>query len=299
MALACWQQRCLQLSVAAAWIEVRAAVSTVEGAAQRPRAGRYFQPLDIHTGGYCDAIGLVCEFQLGALVNPATVIARLRVRSPGPLSALDASIRFHQLLGVLINLTRPLCGLHQLLLLTVLSACRPVKLSSMPAGTDLEKSPIGCTTEKTDPAKFNSWCKKNKVLWPKCTTGVTASTGRCVLASHDIAAGEVVVEVPDDMVLMAENCDIQDILEGGQGVCILLALQGGPRHNGPDCTAAAAAQTVRPMLSQLLFAATAACNDAVTAEQEQCRHHPATVANSVPGSCYLLCVAAHTACSRQ
>jgi SET domain-containing protein 6 len=35
-----------------------------------------------------------------------------------------------------------------------------------------------------------------------------------VLASQDIAAGEVVVEVPDDLVLMAENCSIADVLEG-------------------------------------------------------------------------------------
>jgi hypothetical protein len=97
----------------------------------------------------------------------------------------------------------------------------------MSADTDLAKSPIGCTTENPNPAKFNSWCKKHKVLWPKCTTDVSASTGRCVLASEDIAAGEVVVEVPDDMVLMAENCDIQDILEG-RGVC-RWCLRRGPQ----------------------------------------------------------------------
>jgi hypothetical protein len=78
----------------------------------------------------------------------------------------------------------------------------------------IAKSPIGCTSETPDPSKFVAWCRKHKVLWPKCETGVLPSTGRAVLAAQDIAADEVVVEVPDSMVLMAENCDIADLLEG-------------------------------------------------------------------------------------
>jgi hypothetical protein len=88
----------------------------------------------------------------------------------------------------------------------------------MPPKLEIEKSPIGCTAANPDPKEFNKWCKAHDVLWPKCRTGMSASTGRCVLASKDIAAGEVVVELPDAMVLMAENCTIQELLEG-EGVC--------------------------------------------------------------------------------
>jgi hypothetical protein len=49
---------------------------------------------------------------------------------------------------------------------------------------------------------------------------VSAATGRCVVATQDIKEGEVVVEVPDDAVLMGENCEIQELLAGG-------VLQGG------------------------------------------------------------------------
>lgn len=84
----------------------------------------------------------------------------------------------------------------------------------MPPVADTSRSPIGCTTENPSPSKFNTWCKKNKVLWPKCSTSVSATTGRCVIAQEAIKTDEVVVELPDDMVLMAENCDIQDLLEG-------------------------------------------------------------------------------------
>jgi SET domain-containing protein 6 len=83
--------------------------------------------------------------------------------------------------------------------------------------TDIKKSPTGCTCENPDPASFQSWCKKHSVLWQTCTMGMSAATGRCVLAARDIAPGEVVVQVPDDMVLMAENCSIQAQLEGEQG----------------------------------------------------------------------------------
>jgi SET domain-containing protein 6 len=43
---------------------------------------------------------------------------------------------------------------------------------------------------------------------------VSAATGRCVVATKDIKQGEVVVEVPDDAVLMGENCRIQEMLAG-------------------------------------------------------------------------------------
>jgi hypothetical protein len=48
------------------------------------------------------------------------------------------------------------------------------------------------------------------------------------LAAQDVAAGDVVVEVPDDLVLMAENCSIADVLEGeGRGGGVSRARGGG------------------------------------------------------------------------
>lgn len=82
------------------------------------------------------------------------------------------------------------------------------------AQANTTRSPIGCTVENPSPADFTAWCQQHAVLWPKCVTGVSPATGRCVLACQDIQEGEVVVEVPDDMVLMAENCGIQQELEG-------------------------------------------------------------------------------------
>lgn len=78
----------------------------------------------------------------------------------------------------------------------------------------ITRSPIGCTTEAPSPTPFSAWCAKHSVLWPKCGMAVSAATGRCVVATEDIKEGEVVVEVPDDAVLMGENCQIQELLAG-------------------------------------------------------------------------------------
>lgn len=76
------------------------------------------------------------------------------------------------------------------------------------------RSPIGCTTEDPKPDKFFKWCAKNKVIWDKCTMSMSNTTGRCVVAKQHINKDEVVVEVADDAVLMAENCQIQELLAG-------------------------------------------------------------------------------------
>lgn len=85
------------------------------------------------------------------------------------------------------------------------------------------RSPTGTTavTEKTSlTSSFLKWCSKSKLMHPKCTIGTLANTGRCVLATKDIKLGEIVVEVPDDIVLMAENCSIGEELES-ECACIL------------------------------------------------------------------------------
>lgn len=71
---------------------------------------------------------------------------------------------------------------------------------------------------------FRSWCKKRKVLWDSCDIQETTTTGRAVVAAQDIAQDAVVVEVPDDAVLMGENCSIADAL-AGEGVHQVAAQQ--------------------------------------------------------------------------
>jgi hypothetical protein len=92
------------------------------------------------------------------------------------------------------------------------------------------RSPLGCTTAQPDPAAFQAWCQQHAVLWPKCVVGVSPLSGRAVLASADIASGEVVVEVPDGMVLEGETCAIQEQLAGEQAcVCCVASLQRSER----------------------------------------------------------------------
>lgn len=57
------------------------------------------------------------------------------------------------------------------------------------------RSPIGCTAPGADPSAFRAWCASERILWPKCAVGQSPVTGRCVVATQDIAEGEVVVEV--------------------------------------------------------------------------------------------------------
>ena len=81
------------------------------------------------------------------------------------------------------------------------------------------RSPLGVTMLQPAPpeAPFLAWCRGQAVQLTKCRLGQLTNTGRCVVACEDIAAGEVVVTVPDAAVLMAENTDIEGLLDGGGG----------------------------------------------------------------------------------
>lgn len=96
----------------------------------------------------------------------------------------------------------------------------------MPKRTELtavadSRSPLGCTAEQPPVLPFRDWCKLHKVLWDSCDVRVSHETGRGVYAVRDIAAGDVVVEVPDDAVLMADNCVIAPQLTGVLLYCCL------------------------------------------------------------------------------
>jgi SET domain-containing protein 6 len=78
------------------------------------------------------------------------------------------------------------------------------------------KSPLGCYESAYDAAPFLRWCEKHNVSFPGCSISTCKDTGRCVLASKDIKNGEVVVEVPDEAVLMGESCGIAEKLAGGR-----------------------------------------------------------------------------------
>eukprot|EP00198_Chlamydomonas_reinhardtii_P014034 XP_001703371.1 predicted protein [Chlamydomonas reinhardtii] len=75
------------------------------------------------------------------------------------------------------------------------------------------RSPIGCTGVTPGEAEFVAWCQEEKVRFPSSHLAVLPATGRALVASRNIKMGEVVVEVPDDAVLMAENCGLRDVLE--------------------------------------------------------------------------------------
>lgn len=86
------------------------------------------------------------------------------------------------------------------------------------------KSPVGCTPAGSQ--TFDAilkWCKKEKFKFPKCEIAVLPDTGRAIVASGDIREGELVIEVPDDTVLMAENCSIAPLLAGDlPSMCLAL-----------------------------------------------------------------------------
>ncbi|GAX84660.1 hypothetical protein CEUSTIGMA_g12081.t1 [Chlamydomonas eustigma] len=82
-------------------------------------------------------------------------------------------------------------------------------------------SPVGLTPlddSEQCVGVFLKWCRRNKVTFPKCKIAKSDETGRCVQACQHIKEGEVVVEVPDDAVLMAENSSMAARLEDW-GLC--------------------------------------------------------------------------------
>ncbi|GLI68824.1 hypothetical protein VaNZ11_013329, partial [Volvox africanus] len=80
------------------------------------------------------------------------------------------------------------------------------------------RSPTGCTNTTPGERDFLAWCQEERVRFPSSRIDVLPSTGRALVASRAMKMGEIVVEVPDDAVLMADNCSIRDILEE-EGMC--------------------------------------------------------------------------------
>jgi hypothetical protein len=76
------------------------------------------------------------------------------------------------------------------------------------------QSPIGRFEQAFDAKPFEDWCRKSKVKYPNCSISASKDTGRCVVAVKDIKKDEVVVEVPDDKVLMPETSQIGQALAG-------------------------------------------------------------------------------------
>lgn len=69
-------------------------------------------------------------------------------------------------------------------------------------------------------ARFEEWLEDNGVEWDACVLADTAGMGQGLLAAQQIAEGEVVLSVPDDAVLMPDDCCIAQ-------VNLLVALQDG------------------------------------------------------------------------
>jgi hypothetical protein len=88
--------------------------------------------------------------------------------------------------------------------------CRPV--GSTAETMAAWRSPLGCTQHDLADAAFLTWCATNGVKLPQCQIKSLAETGRCVVATTHIPCGKVVVEVPDEAVLMSENSPIAELL---------------------------------------------------------------------------------------
>jgi len=60
-------------------------------------------------------------------------------------------------------------------------------------------------------ARFLTWLRRHEAGCSKCGIHFFNGSGRGVIATEGIADGEVVVDVPDDTVLMPENCTISQV----------------------------------------------------------------------------------------
>ncbi len=77
------------------------------------------------------------------------------------------------------------------------------KQTSVPDGTEGSSAP------------FLKWCRSAGLLHASSTVARLPGSGvRGVVATADIKQGQVVVQVPDEAVLMVENCRIANELEG-------------------------------------------------------------------------------------
>ena len=66
-----------------------------------------------------------------------------------------------------------------------------------------------CETERVDQApQFLAWCNTQGIALSKCSAQQYEETGRGIGASEGIQKGEVILNVPDDAVLMPTTCSI-------------------------------------------------------------------------------------------
>ena len=59
--------------------------------------------------------------------------------------------------------------------------------------------------------KFYNWLRKAEIECFRCGIVVFDGSGRGVIATRDILDGDIVVHVPDGIVLMPENCTISEV----------------------------------------------------------------------------------------
>lgn len=72
--------------------------------------------------------------------------------------------------------------------------------------------------QRAQDGAFTTWLEQNGIWCPKCDIAVFPGTGRGVVAIDDIVKDEVVVEVPEDLVLWQETASIADEL-AASGLC--------------------------------------------------------------------------------
>lgn len=69
---------------------------------------------------------------------------------------------------------------------------------------------------------FEAWLDFNEVKWAdRCQLAEIPGRGAAVVAARDIAVGEVVLSVPDDAVLMPDDCCISQV---DASACLIVTL---------------------------------------------------------------------------
>lgn len=78
----------------------------------------------------------------------------------------------------------------------------------------------GAADSASNGATFEAWLDGAGIEWRECCRlEEAASGGQGVFAVRDIAAGETVLAVPDDAVLMPDDCCIAKVTPGSAGTC--------------------------------------------------------------------------------
>ena len=102
---------------------------------------------------------------------------------------------------------------HSLLLLTFLATTTVVLGEKVLLGTSTTTVALGKKTESASTQKLIDWIRKQGGIYSPKQEVVTIDGNRGVRASEDIEDGEIILQVPWDSIIGAEECTEQAIEE--------------------------------------------------------------------------------------